>query len=325
MRTDAISICEVKPYEAKIPCDHECHGAVPSNEVVDCPACNGTSVVPNSFGTECPDCEMGNIEKDSPLCPDCGKHQSFFSADYVCYACRRKMCPDCGGTGYERQGNVDAIWRTARDLRYNDLLLNEATNLEAVEIGAFAPTLVGTERVDGKQVNIFEDQYELYSLEEIRAAYPQGVDPKDMAWMFRRLLHALRLVHNEGYLHGAILPCNVLVQPEGHGVTLSDWAYSFKRPGRLKALVKAYREWYPPEVFQKGNMLGGTDIYMAAQCMEWIMMGQQVPDAITHFLKGCQLPVRPHQAKVVFYQFDKVVERLWGEKKFHEFSMPVAA
>ncbi len=44
------------------------------------------------------------------------------------------------------------------------------------------------------------------SLTEVGTAYPDGVDPRDAAWMWRRLLVGLGFAHRAGVLHGAVLP-----------------------------------------------------------------------------------------------------------------------
>ena len=61
-----------------------------------------------------------------------------------------------------------------------------------------------------------------------------GVDPRDAAWMWRRLLVALGFAHRAGVLHGAVLPEHVLIHPGEHGLVLVDWCYSVPgcHPGR---------------------------------------------------------------------------------------------
>ncbi|MGH3238625.1 MAG: adenylosuccinate synthetase, partial [Streptosporangiaceae bacterium] len=43
------------------------------------------------------------------------------------------------------------------------------------------------------------------SLAEVRAAFPAGIDPRDAAWMWRRLLVAAGAAHRAGVIHGAVL------------------------------------------------------------------------------------------------------------------------
>ncbi|MDY7090476.1 MAG: molecular chaperone DnaJ, partial [Actinomycetota bacterium] len=48
-------------------------------------------------------------------------------------------------------------------------------------------------------------------------------DPRDVAWMWRRLLVGLGWAHRAGVIHGAVLEEHVLIHPEQHGLALVDW------------------------------------------------------------------------------------------------------
>ena len=71
------------------------------------------------------------------------------------------------------------------------------------------------------------------SLADVREAYPGGLDPRDWAWMHRRLLRALAAAHATGWVHTAITAENVLIEPDRHGVVLVGW--SFWHPVRAAA------------------------------------------------------------------------------------------
>src|SRR5215469_10433222 len=90
----------------------------------------------------------------------------------------------------------------------NDLMVNEArilSHLRASEdyesLRHFVSQLVDSfsyqEEATGvvRQVNVITYIEGLYSLEEVREAYPKGVDAKDMAWIWRRVLTALGFAH----------------------------------------------------------------------------------------------------------------------------------
>ena len=70
------------------------------------------------------------------------------------------------------------------------------------------------------------------SLAEVRSAFPAGLDPRDAAWMWRRLLVAIGAAHRAGVIHGAVLPEHVLIHPAEHGLVLVDWCYSVSGPAR---------------------------------------------------------------------------------------------
>jgi hypothetical protein len=164
----------------------------------------------------------------------------------------------------------------------------------------------------------------LHSLVEVRSAYPRGVDPRDAAWMWRRLLVALGLAHHSGVVHGAVLPEHVLIQPTGHGVVLVDWCYAAIGSGdRIPAVVTARRDWYPREVLDRSSPGPGTDIAMAAGCLRYLM-ADRAPDPLRDFAAGCSQPAlrhRPDDAWRLLREFDGLLERLYGPRKFRPFSL----
>ncbi|HLZ56329.1 MAG TPA: hypothetical protein VKR06_05210 [Ktedonosporobacter sp.] len=230
----------------------------------------------------------------------------------------------------------------------NDLVANEARVLRHLRsaddydrLRHFVSDVVDTfsyhEAASGmvRQVNALSYVEGLYSLKEVREAYPRGVDPKDMAWIWRRLLVALAFAHGSKVIHGAVLPTHTLIHPDQHGVVLIDWSYATIDPEatgeRISALSSAYRGWYPEEVFAKKAPTPGLDLTMGAICMiellggdpEQRTMPETAPWQLQNYLKGCTLPTsRPHDAHSLLIEFDALIERLWGPKTFHAFSMP---
>lgn len=174
-----------------------------------------------------------------------------------------------------------------------------------------------------RRINVIGTVAGLRSLAEVRAAYPGGVDPRDVAWMWRRLLVALGFAHRAGLVHGAVLPTHVLIEPEEHGVVLVDWCYSAAAGERIPALATDYADWYPAEV-HKGRTPGpGTDIFMATRCMTELM-GPLAPGPLRSFAAGCALPsldARPDDAWRLLDEFDSVLARLYGPRRFRPFRL----
>lgn len=188
-----------------------------------------------------------------------------------------------------------------------------------------------------RRVNAFAGIYGMYSLADVIQAYPRGIDPKDMAWMFRRLLDALGYAHRLKTIHGAVLPNHVLIHPENHHLMLVDWYYSLcdvpESTQHIKAISPDYRDWYPPEVAAKQTPTPGTDILMAARCMVAILGGDpltgqlpsSVPPRMRGFLKSCLLVSprqRPQRAWKLREEFTELIEQLWGKREFRPFNMP---
>jgi serine/threonine protein kinase len=240
-------------------------------------------------------------------------------------------------------------FKIARTPNDNDLVRAEAQVLRHLHadqnferLRPFVPEIFDSFLYDDgrtapRQANIVSRTAKLHSLEEVRAEYPRGVDPKDMAWVWRKLLIALGFAHARSIIHGAVLPPHVLIEPDQHGLILDNWVYALQEPFEsdmhLTAIVSAYEMWYPPEVFAKQPPLPSLDIFMGARCMVYLLGGDPitgelpvaVPQAIASFFRGCLLSAshyRPQQAWDLLNEFTQLIERLWGPRTFRPFAMP---
>ncbi|MET7423211.1 serine/threonine protein kinase [Dactylosporangium sp. NPDC005555] len=223
--------------------------------------------------------------------------------------------------------------KLVRDPACNDLMAREATALRQLADRGdprylpYVPRLVdsfrhqeGTARRRGNV--IATSAKGLHSLAEVARLRPNGLDPRDAAWMWRRLLAALGLAHRAGVVHGAIVPEHVLIQPDDHGVVLVDWCYSVSEPGdRIPAIVPHRRDHYPAEVLDRETPGPYTDLAMAARVMA-DLMGDRAPQALRRFADGCRLSSprqRPDDAWKLLGELDDLLHRLYGPRKFRPF------
>lgn len=191
--------------------------------------------------------------------------------------------------------------------------------------------------VDGEFAHVFGFLDGFYSLGEVRDHYPDGVDPRDMAWMFRRLLVALGFAHRAGYLHAAVLPQHVMIHPEKHGLVLIDWTHAVRTEedeffsNEIPVEARRQGDWYPHEVSHDPG--SWTDLYMAANLMSWLMGGDPtsatLPAKIEReyriflsTLLNVDWRQRPHDAWMVLRHFNDLIERLYGKRRFRPFSIP---
>lgn len=231
----------------------------------------------------------------------------------------------------------------------NDLIENEAKVLKLFDgkdempgMRAYVSKLTDTFAYKNSSispnlsVNVFSNDENLYSLKQVLAKYPKGIDPKQVAWMWGRLLIALGYTHQHGVLHGAVLPDRILIQPKEHGLVLTDFTYAVESPAktgkRITAISSEYETWYPPEVFRKELPTPSMDIYMGARCMIALLGGDpveatfpaDVPVELQGFFTGCLMDaekMRPNDAFILRDEFIQLIERLWGRRKFIPFSM----
>jgi serine/threonine protein kinase len=238
-----------------------------------------------------------------------------------------------------RQG----LLKMARDPGDNDLMRREATALTQLRDGtdarlrAYFPELVQAQRRQDphsgitRRANVIGRLDGFHSLAEVRAAFPGGIDPRDAAWMWRRLLVAVGAAHRAGLIHCAVLPEHVLIHPGEHGLVLVDWCYSVPagpraadRARRIPALVRRYRDWYPPEI-PAGQPAGqDLDIWLATRCMTGVI-GTCMPARMAAFADGCLLASprrRPDDAWRLLAEFDDLLGRLYGARRFRPFAMP---
>ena len=193
-----------------------------------------------------------------------------------------------------------------------------------------------------RQANVLVKLEGLQNLEQLLTNFPEGLDPLHMAWIWRRILFALGFVHEQGVVHGALVPNHIMIQPEQHGVVLVDWCYASKLPQDeeefppIEAVIGAYRDWYPEEVLAKQAPSSATDIDMAARCMVYAMGGnpltgnlpERVPRRFRAFFKGCLLQKqskRPQNAVQLLKEFDWLLEDMgkpYFPRKFQPLAIP---
>ncbi|TDC61739.1 molecular chaperone DnaJ [Actinomadura sp. GC306] len=236
------------------------------------------------------------------------------------------------------------VLKMPRDPGDSDLVEREAVALRRlVQDGdgrflPYVPRLVESFRHrDGstgreRRVNAIAALDGFHSLAAVAKAYPGGVDPRDAAWMWRRLLVALGFAHRAGVLHGAVLPDHVMIHPAEHGLVLVDWCYSVPGghaaagpSGRVPAMVDRYADLYPAEVPGRRPASPATDIHMATRCITGLM-GDKAPKAMRSFARGCTLPAqhrRPSDAWRLLAELDELLEKLYGPRRFRPFHLPL--
>ncbi|WP_371477896.1 molecular chaperone DnaJ [Kitasatospora sp. NBC_00315] len=233
----------------------------------------------------------------------------------------------------------DAVIKIPGASADNDLMEREATALTRLATHgdprhrAYTPTLLDSFHhrdaadpgEEPRLVNALDRLDGFHPLTDVRDAHPGGLDPRDAAWIWRRLLVALGHAHRAGVRHGAVLPEHVLIHPAQHGLVLVDWCYATTgRYTPAPALVERHRAWYPPEIPARRPVTEATDIHLASRCVEYLM-GEQAPKALRAFVAGCTLPAearRPHDAWKLLAELDDLLERLFGPRTFRPLRLP---
>ena len=175
-----------------------------------------------------------------------------------------------------------------------------------------------------RRANVFGLLDGFDTLERVRSVYPDSIDPRDGAWIWRRLLTALGAIHQAGFVHGAVLPQHAMILGVQRGMVLVGWSAAQKIEEPITLISTNDRDRYPKEVFDKTGAIPETDIFMAAQLVR-DLVGPRLPRAFRTHLRACMLPkasMRPDDAWSVKDSFDEINERLFGARKFKPFYMP---
>lgn len=243
-----------------------------------------------------------------------------------------------------------ALLKIARSPRDADLLKNEMVVLtdlhskkskEDATFQRYLPRFIEATTVKvgsmTRPVNVLSLTKNSFTLEQIRAANPVGIEAADLAWMWRRNLEILSWVHAQGYVHGAVLPSHVMVfqsiDPKAHFGRLMDWCYAVKIGGRIKAISSAYRGFYAPEVLAKEPATPATDIYMSARCaMDLLALEHRgnvsrAPRRIIGLLKACTLArpsARYTDVHDLYAEFEAILKEAFGPPQFRAFAMPAS-
>ncbi|WZH51569.1 MAG: hypothetical protein PIR53_16290 [Nocardioides alkalitolerans] len=159
-------------------------------------------------------------------------------------------------------------------------------------------------------------------LTAVQAAAPGGLDGRDWAWMQRRIIRALAAVHAIGIVHGALLPENVLIHPEEHGVVLAGWSFA-TRPGRpAEGVVASQAAAYPPEV-TGGVVTPATDVAMlGALGLAMLRPDQRVQRRFSAGLRQDAPGMRPRAADLQG-EYDELLDRLYGPRRFRPLDLAV--
>ncbi|MBM2621591.1 molecular chaperone DnaJ [Actinoplanes sp. LDG1-06] len=236
---------------------------------------------------------------------------------------QRVITGDIADLAAGENGTLTKVPRSPAD---NDLMEAEADALKILrdkgdpQYRPYAPKLIETylhEDAERKRrrINVQERLVGFVPL----TAVAKKRDPRDTAWIWRRLLVGLGWAHRAGVIHGAVLEEHVLIHPEQHGLALVDWCYS---GASVKAIVARQRDAYPPEVLNEKTASPATDIHMATSLM--VRLSEDLPKPLRRFADGCLYDaprMRPQDAWRLLHELDETLHNLYGPRKFRPFTI----
>jgi serine/threonine protein kinase len=182
-----------------------------------------------------------------------------------------------------------------------------------------------------RRINVFRAEPGFHTLDQVHEQCP-SLDGRHLAWIFKRLLTVLGFCHRRGFVHGAVLPCHVLIHAAGHGLKLVGWGHSVVAGRRNRVVSERYRDWYPPDVHDRRPAGPATDLFLAARCLVYLASGDlisgrmpnEVPSPMRRFVRACLLEsaaMRPDDAWALLDDFDDLLRLLYGRPKFHKLTL----
>lgn len=228
---------------------------------------------------------------------------------------------DAGVGGASAAGPVGgAVLKVARVPANSHLLVREATALRELAAKAdpcflpYIPRLIDKFRYKTgntvRQANVISRAPDGFvNLDRIGT----GVDPRDVAWIWRRMLVAVGLAHRAGIAHGAVLPRHVLVHPLDHGLILVDWcqAHDLTPAGGPVARTTGGRSGGTTPA---GSVAGARgDVQAVTRCVAGLLGDH--PKAMRAFVRGCLLRP-PADAWALLAELDELLETLYGPRTY---------
>ncbi|MFI7455313.1 molecular chaperone DnaJ [Nonomuraea sp. NPDC049714] len=207
-----------------------------------------------------------------------------------------------GGSGGSGPAGVEAVLKVVRVAADGHLLVREAAVLRELAVNAdprflpYIPRLIDKFRYKTgdtvRQANVISRAPDGFvGLDRIGT----GLDPRDVAWIWRRMLVAVGLAHRAGIAHGAVLPRHVLVHPMDHGLILVDWCQA-------------------QDLTPNGSGAGARgDVQAVTRCVAGLL-GEH-PGAMRAFVRGCLLRP-PADAWALLAELDELLETLYGPRTY---------
>ncbi len=232
---------------------------------------------------------------------------------------------DIGDLYRAESKGISGVLKIAQTPRDNDLITNERTVLKKIHenknhFGNYVPRLLDGFTASGRAANVITLADGFIPLTEISSLVK--LDFRHVVWMMNRALSALGFIHKQGVVHGAITPDHLLYCPADHNLCLVDWCYA-STGSPIKAVVKKYRDLYPPEVLRKQTPGYSVDLFMAASVLRQVA---EVPKSFKPLFDLCmvQSPAsRPAGAWEFQDRWKNTAEREYGPARFVPLVLPI--
>lgn len=230
------------------------------------------------------------------------------------------------------------LLKIARKQKFTPLMKNEEDSLKKIipvdspNMSAFLPAILDSfivpmTKSEKVSVHVMGYDSDFISLVELHKVYNK-LDPRHFAWIFKRILMGISIVHHAGFIHGSIMPQHILVNKVNHDSKLIDFIHCVELGNKIKVKTKT-KDFYPPEILDDKIPGVESDIYMAGKVGVYLLGGDlstniipnDVPRKIRIFLSALLIQKqkgRPNDALYLYDNFVEILESVFGKPKFVE-------
>lgn len=142
------------------------------------------------------------------------------------------------------------------------------------------------------------------------------LDPEPVCVVAQRVLNILLYMHDHDVVHGDVKPQNLILQDEGHTVTLVDYGLSMVRPmadSRGRGFTRIYS---PPEEQRGETLVPESDIYALGMTLIYALTGDVEAVKRKEVLATTPGPLKDFIQRLVVY--DVLSRPSWEKENLFE-------
>jgi hypothetical protein len=232
--------------------------------------------------------------------------------------------------GVRTYRGVDSNGKTAFLLvathpKIGEMLMDGVKNLKTVksnlttQFREFFPDTTDAFRINQNNRKLFGVAQTLpetnYSLREVLEDYPEGIDGRDVSWMYRRMLVAVGNMHDYNIGHGAPTLDAFLITPATHELQLTNWQFSKELGAEISMVTDEIRHHYQKDT----RITRQKDLQILSEAA-LSLADKKTPRQIQAFLRGMTKYPTAY-AQEALHEFDEILREVYGPRTFHKFKM----
>jgi serine/threonine protein kinase len=173
-----------------------------------------------------------------------------------------------------------------------------------------------------------------HTLEDVQRTFPKGIEPRPSVWIWRRILEILSYIHASGYVHGAILPPQLMIQENDHGMRIAGFSCAVRIGKKLPAANARFESFYPASMLEGTALVPGADLTMSARCIAAVLGGnpatgdlpKAVPGPLATVVRRVGWPDlknSPHEDALALHaELGEIAKKVFGAPLFCPIVMP---